>query len=393
MKSTLILSSFLALCANAKYTYHTQETCKTKLGPKSVHPVKTSTHALTIPVTFYKHTTVTKTSTKTPAPISTTTTATATSTVVATSSPTTVITETDTETDTATLTTTLTATLTDSTVSTTTAAATTIPRQPGFTPLASGSGYMPKKRSAQATSPAIRGRTPDQRKSPGHVQCPAPGGKGHFSPAQYPESVVCTKLVEAVTTETKTFTARSTCTTTLKPKTTTLTRSTTTTTTSTIMLPPASDTTTTTITASATTTVSTTTTSTTTDTQTLVAPAPTPTIYDACSADNVINTANGGQGIFAPVFAYNHGIQSQTFRISDPVKCCVACQQTTGCVGYAQYGGSAPCYVLTQTQPGTCDGSMSYGDYFQTDPRQPPSSGYTLGNGNCGQFIDEGSAS
>ena len=66
--------ALLSLCSPAisAYTYTTRSLCLTKYGSKSVAPVKTSSYALTIPLTYAAKYTVTPTSTITPAPDTTT---------------------------------------------------------------------------------------------------------------------------------------------------------------------------------------------------------------------------------------------------------------------------------------------------------------------------------
>ncbi|KAL8717643.1 MAG: hypothetical protein Q9225_005132 [Loekoesia sp. 1 TL-2023] len=346
------------------YTYVTSSLCKTFLGPKSTSPVKTSSYALTIPVTYVKKTTITPTNTITPPPVTTTTTTTSTLTSTRFTA----------------------TTITSTVVRTSTPPATTVATSPGFTPLASGIGYRAKKRSIEdvkAAAPAIRGRTVQERapSSSGVVVRCSKGGPPHFAPAQYPTSVICGALVQAVTTTTKSFTATTTATTTLAPVTETATSTTIETTTSTSTYPAITETTTTTV---STTTITTTTRTLTTDavtTQTIVAPAP--TTYNACAPNNVVNSANGGQGIDGV------GVEGGVIDVSaaDAVACCTACQTSAYCFGYVYSGGSR-CYLTSKSNQ-QCAGNAAFGSYY-TSSTLSPSDGFVIGNGPCGQLMNNG---
>lgn len=303
----------------------------------------------------------------------------------------------------------------------------TVPTAAGFTPLASEGSYSPKKRSeshAEAAVPAIRGRTVQGSTAAQKSlnKCPPVGNPGKFSPAQYPTSVICGALVEQITTSTKTYTASTTVKTTIAPVTSTVTvslrlraqrvssvtrvcalvflsghltantypsQTTTTNTVTTTSIPATvSVTSTTTTTISTSTTITNTQTSTTSTTTTVV--APTPTSYAACASNNVIGSANGGFGIEYINYAGYLGVQISQVPITDPVACCAQCQTTAACVGFAQYPGG-PCYIFTNPSS-QCDGSQSFGDNFQTNTGVGAGQGYYVGNGNCGQFTDGGSA-
>lgn len=108
--------------------------------------------------------------------------------------------------------------------STSSVATYTVPTPAGFTPIASGPGYVPKKRSlemAAAPVPAIRGRSVEERAASRIQVCPEVGRPGSFS--QYPQTVICGALVIAKTTSTRTYTATSTVSTTLPVVTNTIT--------------------------------------------------------------------------------------------------------------------------------------------------------------------------
>lgn len=134
-----------------------------------------------------------------------------------------------------------------------------------------------------------------------------------------------------------------------------------------------------------TTTLTTTTTTTATQTNTIVQAAS--TVYAACDSNNVVNHANGNQGI-NEIDVSNNSNPSKLTEIEKPdvVACCEQCQQTMGCTGYAY--AEPVCYYITSEQ---CDGSQNFGHVFISFASSDPSSGFTLGNGQCGQFGNGGS--
>ncbi|KAI4183786.1 MAG: hypothetical protein L6R41_005200 [Letrouitia leprolyta] len=385
----LVLAALsLHLFPSGAYEYSTAKICTTKYGVKSTS-VKTSSYAVTIPVTVTQKSTSTPTSTLTPPPQTTTSLATTTTTSIVVTTPTDTFTETDFTTSTTTTTTTITTDTTTTTTSITSVATSTVPTPAGFTPLASEPGYVPKKRSAEAvTAPAIRGRRIEERATVKTPVCPQVGKPGSFS--QYPQSVVCGALIVAKTTSTKVYTATKTATTTLPAATTTVISTVTETEISTSAAAPAS--TTITITQAAPDATETaTSTSTSTSTQTVTIVQASSTVYAACSSNNVINHANGNQGIFQVYYTGGSNAPPTTneIAISDPVACCEQCQKTSGCTGFAQYPGEARCFVFTQ---GQCVPSSNLGQLFGSSAGFAPGDGYTIGNGQCGQIGNGGSS-
>ena len=106
------------------------------------------------------------------------------------------------------------------------------------------------------------------------------------------------------------------------------------------------------------------------------------TVYAACSANNVVNQANGGQGIDG---AYGSS-STNTFATTDAVACCEQCQQVGGCLGFAQYPGGA-CYFFTN---GQCNAASTFDQTYSTNSGISPGNGYTIGNGPCGQLANQG---
>ncbi|KAI4246294.1 MAG: hypothetical protein L6R40_001962 [Gallowayella cf. fulva] len=263
----------------------------------------------------------------------------------------------------------------------------TVPTAAGFTPLALEPGYVPKKRSAEAAvAPAIRGRRVEERAAVKSPICPQVGKPGSFS--QYPQNVICGALVVAKTTSTKIYTATKTATTTLPAATSTATSTVTATETSTSAAAPASTTTTTTLAApDSTETATSTTTNTVTETVTVVEASS--TVYAACSSNNIVNHANGNQGIYQVYYAGGAAAPTTNeVAISDPAACCEQCQKSAGCTGFAQYPGLARCFFFTN---GQCDASQNFGQFFKSNSAFRPSDGYRLGNGPCGQLGNGGS--
>ncbi|KAL8992012.1 MAG: hypothetical protein Q9169_007450 [Polycauliona sp. 2 TL-2023] len=319
------------------YDYSTLKLCTTKYGSKST-AVKTTSYAVTIPITI----------------------------------------------DTTTQTITVEATTFTST--TTSIATSTVPTAAGFTPLASGAGYVAKRSIEHAEVPAIRGRPVEQRAAPQKPICPPIGKPGSFS--QFPQSVVCGALVVAKTTSTKTFTATTKATTTLPVSTSTITSSISVTETSISAAAPASTTTTTTLSFSTTETATSTATNTATQTVTIVEASS--TVYAACAANNLVNRANGNQGIIT-VFSNTPGFPTvNEVSVPNPLACCEQCQKTSGCLGFAQFPGQARCFYFTG---GQCNASQFSGASYQSGAGLAPSDGYTIGNGQCGQLGNGGSGS
>ena len=194
--------------ASAQALLKTKTLCTTRFGTKSVTPKSTS-YAITIPITYRKKVTVTPVRTITPPASSATVTTTKTSTIVETSTPTTVITNIQTVATTDLQTGTITSYTTTTVTTTTTGAPSVIPAAPGFTALGAQADYRPKRRSLVGES---RFRRQAAKYS---IKVPKTGGKLVHSPAIFPTSTICVSLVQAITTSTKTVTASSTVTSTL----------------------------------------------------------------------------------------------------------------------------------------------------------------------------------
>lgn len=375
--------SLFAHLATGQTTYETKSLCTTAYGTKSVAP-RSYGYKLTVPLTYQKRTTITPVSTITPLPITTTTTSTSTSTVTTTSTSTSTITQFTDSTSTVTSMTSTTSTIVEVSTTTTTPSSVVVPTSSGFTPLASSSDYVAKKRSVEDGIPAIRGRAPSL------IKFPPVHGNGQFQPQVYPTSTICATLIEAITTNTKTFTGSSTSTTTLPASTSTQTSVVSTTTTVTVAADPAVTTTIITNTVMTTITKTTTDSTTSTSTQTIVAPAST-TLYDQCQSNNVVGAANGNHGI-SYVNLDSKVMSLNSNSISDPVQCCVSCAQAMNCAGYAQLPGGK-CYYFTWIA-GQCDGSNSSPNYYYVPlDGITAGQGYIIGNGQCGQLHSPPSSS
>ncbi|KAL8988960.1 MAG: hypothetical protein Q9169_008468, partial [Polycauliona sp. 2 TL-2023] len=181
-----------------------------------------------------------------------------------------------------------------------------------------------------------------------------------------------------------TFTATTKATTTLPVSTSTITSSTAITETSISAAAPASTTTTTTLSFSTTETATSTVTNTATQTVTIVEASS--TVYAACAANNLVDRANGNQGIIT-IFT-NTSPTINEVSVPNPLACCEQCQKTSGCLGFAQYPGQPRCFYFTS---GQCDASQNPGNFYQSNAGLGPSDGYTIGNGPCGQLGKGGS--
>ena len=123
------------------------------------------------------------------------------------------------------------------------------------------------------------------------------------------------------------------------------------------------------------------------DTET--ATAPTYTAYAACGSDNIVTTANGGQGI--NLFNYNTantlGFSSGRTSAYD---CCVLCQQTANCIfsGFSPPPVQRGCAFVTS---GTCVHNSAQGTCFQTSSQKSLAGAIALSNGPCERVVIMGS--
>ncbi|KAF2488664.1 hypothetical protein BU16DRAFT_568183 [Lophium mytilinum] len=355
--------------------------CSTKYGPKSVAPVKTASYALTVPLYWFKITTLTPQATTTPPVTTTTLSFTSTSTVYTTldqvtdtfSSTSTVlesVTITETETDSVTETDTYTSTSTPST---------TIPASAGFTPISSNIANSSKKRRsagkpADALVPEI-----DERAATGtKFKLSLKNGKIACSPAVYPQAVTCAGVVKVYSTKTLTVTAKKTHTNTAPTPTSTTSTTITETSTSTITPIDASTTLSFTETDTLTFTESDTATVTVaTVTNTVGAVAPTSTYYAACAPNNVISTVNG-QGIVQAY--YNNPNYFSSTGAGSGYDCCVACITTSGCGG--TYGAPGACYLLMEGS-----GCSQSQEAYELELGGSGDQGIYASNGYCGKNV------
>jgi len=140
-----------------------------------------------------------------------------------------------------------------------------------------------------------------------------------------------------------------------------------------------------------TTTPTTTTTTITTTTATETLTVPTPTVYAQCQPDNIIRTANGGQYVDTINIRSADGVSFVDFvTITDPVACCVQCAQDPTCVAYLQFPDGPGGCSLVVTINGRCDGAEKRAT-FVTSQLVTLASGFTIGDGGCGQYTNGGS--
>jgi hypothetical protein len=253
-----------------------------------------------------------------------------------------------------------------STVTLTSTVSTTIPTPAGFTPLASAIGFSPRGLRERGFSP--RGLRERRAK-------------------KYAQSVECNQVVkEVIIADTLTETADTT--------TITVASTTTVVVTSTERAVKTVAAATITATTSATTLMTVTSTTTSFSTPTITVPDTTATTYDACAANNVISTANGGQPIYG-IFTLDLNVIGSRIggASTDATSCCNACQATANCAFYAfsndlSYNNRTTCLITLASS--TCDGSSSpqakSGFKTGTNPKYT----YVIGNGQCGQVENLG---
>ncbi|KAH6606917.1 hypothetical protein Trco_006070 [Trichoderma cornu-damae] len=379
--------SLLALSSNALAFGHQPGrqpvkeyvTCSTKLGPNlnlnvpTYWSYKTKTVTYTERLTTTPHPTVTPTKTETKSVTETV------ETVITEPVVTDVATTTVTGTSFSTTTNIVTEIVTFTTeTTTTTTPTTTIPAPADFTPITEEPGYVARLKGRSVDSLLERGKETLQCKN-------GPGGPALWPP-MHPQSVACTKVIEPIVIKRVTYTAKA-CTRTARPTTKTVTTTIKQTRTETVWPGDVTSTVTASTSTVITSSTDSTTTATTTTTSTVSAVAPLQTFQAACGPDNLITTANGGNGI-AGVSTRQPGNFVPVSGITSPYECCVACFNTAACRGSLTFGPSA-CYLLVGAD-GVCHANQFNGmDQFQT---QAGASGTTVSNGPCGLLANGGNA-
>lgn len=120
--------------------------------------------------------------------------------------------------------------------------------------------------------------------------------------------------------------------------------------------------------------------------------------YDACAAENLVNQGfDKGTGHGLNLLTLYNVTSNTGIDVSTPYDCCVACQML-GCA-YGGYLGTPHnvfpytpyCYLYFQDR---CDPKEWVGNTFTDDPDavMPPSLGFTVFNGPCGQIVYGGSS-
>lgn len=110
------------------------------------------------------------------------------------------------------------------------------------------------------------------------------------------------------------------------------------------------------------------------------------TTYAACASDNLVTHANGDNGI-ALTFSTKAGSQDiMVDGINDAYDCCVPCQTYAGDCGFYNFAtGYCGLNVFD-----TCDPSSFVGNYQTSNQDANGVVGFTVGNGPCGQAMDDG---
>ena len=273
---------------------------------------------------------------------------------------------------------TVTSTVYVSTSTTTTTVQGTITVQPssGFIPANSA---LPQKRGLEDIKfprrAAAANALIERAAKPSAFKCiKGKNGQPTYSPAVYPTSVACAKLVEVFQTSTSIVSGTQTSTVTASPPPpSSITTTFSTTVTSTTMPVDASTTITFYTTVTATSTVVPTTTTSLTATVTQTQTQPSATYYAACGPNNQLTSVNG-----VPIDGANFYNFADSSDISNPYDCCVACLQSPTC-GASTYFEPNFCYLARNG--GTCNPAVpALGVYTDASA----GGGVSVSSSNCG---------
>ena len=263
-----------------------------------------------------------------------------------------------------------------STVVTGTTHTITKPTPAGFTPVAQEVGYIPKKKRDLSS---LKGHSLLKRDT--RLQRSSCGTRSTY---YHPESVICQKTLETVTTRTyRDQNCVSTRTTILSTQAAAIkTVTVTSTAISTKLTPQVTSTVTVSKHVTTTTTFTKTFTTIITRTSTTTSTAPTVTLYAACAPNNIINHANGNQGIFLVIYGNGEPVPDSATTAYD---CCVSCQTIPNCVYSLFFPGVCQLVVAA-----SCDPHDDHGTVFKTTKELPPDEGITVSNGPCGYVQNAG---
>lgn len=249
----------------------------------------------------------------------------------------------------------------------------TVPAAAGFTAIADATDYVPRALRYDAD---LYSRSNGKKKGGESISCPKKGGKpsmpGKF---KYPQKVNCRDDVEEVILRTKTKTAVPKTVTAAQPtKTKTVTVTSTETGTSTLADVYLTVTETDSLTLTETSTITSILHATATLTD--IIPGPTSTEYAACSSDNILTAANGGQGVLSVNIDSDVALSSA----DSATDCCAQCQTATSCSFYVYALGY--CYLGTPT---TCSAGTADGYYLTSSASVADTA---IGNGPCGKLTN-----
>ncbi|KAJ4258037.1 hypothetical protein NW762_008177 [Fusarium torreyae] len=376
MQFKILVLAALHGMANAQQNVLTETFCRTFSGQSSIRPVPSTTFSetLTFTLTTRACPTVTRTVNRVPVTVTnvnTFNTTTTSKSLVVTGNSTRTITASTSTVFLTTSTTTNTTVVVTVTATTATTPTQTIPASSGFTALADEPDYVARKKRS------VEGRLVHDLER-------------RQTASRFPTSVRCLKLVETRATRTITpgsCTSVPTRTSTVTAPARTVTAQRTVTNTRTITVTAGTNTT---ITTTFTPTVSTlvivtvpiTMTNTTTATSTSTAPPQ--VTYAACSQNNLVSSANGGNP-FVNIVANSGGTQNGASgrTANTAYDCCVLCQQASNCI-FSYYDNRGGCILIIGD---TCNPQDNHGTSFQTSPN---GSNYVLSNGPCGRVANAG---
>lgn len=256
---------------------------------------------------------------------------------------------------------------------------TTVTTPAGFTPVASDTDYV-AKRSVKSTSTKSKAKV-----TAAHVQLNAKNDIVIKASASYPQSVVCDKYLETVTTTHITKTGAAVRTTAPTP---TITSTAYVTQNITVDVQPTNATAT--VTRTIVSDVNVTSTHTVNSVQYTVATVqvagPQETFLAACAANNLVASANNAAGI--DNIGYNPDTTNVVAmeNVTSAYDCYAACQTAPDCAGSFYLSSQEACMLLTQA---TC-GQGDAGEVFYTNGTVAAGSAFTVSNGACGVFANGG---
>ena len=110
------------------------------------------------------------------------------------------------------------------------------------------------------------------------------------------------------------------------------------------------------------------------------------TTYAACATNNLVDHANGDNGIVLGGYTDQSTQLVTVDNINDSYDCCVACQTYAGdCGGFTFAPGYCSVTIFNTCNPD------NFGSYFESSSQDANGTvGFVVGNGPCGQVANDG---